>query len=240
MSALKRFLIAAALIAVILMAVHPAQAAGTYTVQTGDTLFSIAAKFHVSVSELATINGVYDVNALFVGQTLTLPNPLPGGFVSAYPTNPNPIYQPFAPANPYVPSVPIYTPPTVIYPAGTTVTTVTSYRAYVVQPGDFLTGIASRFGTTPGAILAANFIADPNLVFIGQQLTIPVTSTSVVPAPPTIRSRPVITGRFYIVQPGDNLFGIAARFGRDAYSIARANGILDLNSIFVGQPLVIP
>jgi LysM repeat protein len=42
------------------------------------------------------------------------------------------------------------------------------------------------------------------------------------------------------VQPGDNLFSIAARFGRDVYNIARANRLLNLNAIYIGQPLVIP
>jgi 2',3'-cyclic-nucleotide 2'-phosphodiesterase/3'-nucleotidase len=46
--------------------------------------------------------------------------------------------------------------------------------------------------------------------------------------------------RVYIVQPGDNLFSIGARFGRDAWAIARLNGILNLNSIYIGQPLAIP
>ncbi len=46
--------------------------------------------------------------------------------------------------------------------------------------------------------------------------------------------------RLYIVQPGDNLFGIAARTGRNAYTIAQANGILNLNAIYVGEPLVLP
>jgi LysM repeat protein len=238
MNALKRVVVAAALVAILILAVNPAKAAGSYVVQTGDTLFSIAARFNVSVSELATINRIYDVNALYIGQTLTLPNPLPSGFVPAYPTNPNLIYQPFSGASPYAPSTPIYTPPMVTYPAGTTVTTVTRYQAYIVQPGDFLSSIAARFGSTPGAILQANFIADPNMIFIGQYLTIPVVSTRVMPA--VIVPRPRLNGQVYVVQPGDNLFGIAARFGRDVYNIARANGILDLNSIFVGEPLIIP
>src|SRR4051812_14678606 len=89
----------------------------TYVAQPGDSLFSIAARFNVSISLLATINRVYDVNQVYVGQVFVLPDPLPGGAPQ----------QPVAyPSNPYVQppayTVPIYTPPTYSYPGGTTVT----------------------------------------------------------------------------------------------------------------------
>lgn len=47
--------------------------------------------------------------------------------------------------------------------------------AYVVQPGDCLYLIAQRFGTTVRAIVAANNIADANLIYVGQRLAIPTT-----------------------------------------------------------------
>jgi LysM repeat protein len=42
------------------------------------------------------------------------------------------------------------------------------------------------------------------------------------------------------VQPGDNLTGIAARFGVNADRLAQANGITDPNMLFAGQVLLIP
>jgi len=215
-----------------------AQGGGTYVVQPGDTLFSIAARFNVSVSDLATINKIYDVNAVYVGQVLSLPAMLPYGYSPAYPVS-------TAPQNPYptqnntggaVYPV-VYTPPT--YPSGTTITTVTTYTSYTVRQGDFLSTIAQRYGTTPEAIMAANSISNPNMIYVGQILTIPKTSTKVI-QPVVYQPRPVYNGRVYIVQPGDNLFGIAARYRTNAWVIARANGILDLNHIYVGQALIIP
>lgn len=44
---------------------------------------------------------------------------------------------------------------------------------YTIQPGDTLTKIASRTGTTVDALAKANNIANPNLIFAGQNLTIP-------------------------------------------------------------------
>lgn len=239
-----------AVVAALALGVAPANAQGqrTYIVQPGDSLFSIASRFNVSISELATINRIYDVNQVPIGQTLLLPNPLPFGFTPTYPTNVTPTMptNPVFPTNPSptnpnpspVYTTPIFTPPIVTFPPGTTVTTVTTYTSYTVRPGDFLASIAQRFNTTPQAILSANAIANPNLIFVGQLLTIPRTTTRTVI--PRVLPRPIFRGRVYVVQPGDNLFSIGARFGRNAWAIAKANGILNLNAIYVGQPLIIP
>ena len=46
-------------------------------------------------------------------------------------------------------------------------------QTYTVQPGDTLSAIAARFGTTADAISQANGIADPNEIEVGQHLNIP-------------------------------------------------------------------
>lgn len=190
------------------------RADGSYVVQPGDSLFSIAVRFNVGISDLATMNHIYDINTIYAGEVLLLPNPLPPGYYTA-----NPIYSP--------PTVPGYTPPP----------TYTTYFSYIVRSGDFLGAIATRFGTTPQAILAANAatIVDPSVLYVGQVLLIP-RSGAIVILPPA----PSYHGNFYIVQPGDTLFSIAARFNRDVYDIARVNGILNLNRIFAGTSLLIP
>lgn len=48
-------------------------------------------------------------------------------------------------------------------------------RTYPVAPGDTLYAIARRFNTTVSALVAANRIVNPNLIYPGQVLTIPVT-----------------------------------------------------------------
>lgn len=45
----------------------------TYVVQPGDTLFGISTKLNVSMDELASLNGITDVNQIKVGQTLKIP-----------------------------------------------------------------------------------------------------------------------------------------------------------------------
>lgn len=62
-------------------------AATTYTVRAGDTLASIAARFGLTVDELAAANNIRDPNTIAVGQVLTIPKkgptptptPLPQG-----------------------------------------------------------------------------------------------------------------------------------------------------------------
>ena len=47
-----------------------------------------------------------------------------------------------------------------------------SYIVYTVASGDVLSGIAPRFGVTVGQIQSWNNIKNPNIISIGQKLTI--------------------------------------------------------------------
>jgi LysM repeat protein len=49
----------------------------------------------------------------------------------------------------------------------------TTPQTYTVVAGDTLTAIALRFGTTVNAIVQANGIVNPNLIYVGQVLNIP-------------------------------------------------------------------
>jgi len=52
---------------------------------------------------------------------------------------------------------------------------------HVVQPGEVLSLIALRYGTTPVAIAMANKLRNPNLVWAGQRLRIPAGSSGAAP-----------------------------------------------------------
>lgn len=45
---------------------------------------------------------------------------------------------------------------------------------HIVQSGETLWSIASRYGVSPQAIMRANGITNPNAIFVGQRLFIPI------------------------------------------------------------------
>ncbi|MFN0027309.1 MAG: LysM peptidoglycan-binding domain-containing protein [Acidimicrobiales bacterium] len=57
-------------------------------------------------------------------------------------------------------------------------------RQYVVVAGDTVSAIAARFGVTVDALRAANNLANPNLIQIGQILTIPSSAGGLLPPGP--------------------------------------------------------
>ncbi|WP_322796877.1 LysM peptidoglycan-binding domain-containing protein [Tepidiforma sp.] len=106
-----------------------------------------------------------------------------------------------------------------------------------VQPGETLSAIALRYGVPLEALAAANGIANPDLIFAGQLLTIAGSSPS-VPPPGAAVGPPA--GRLYLVQPGETLSDIALRHGVTVKALAAANGLHNPDRIFAGQLLTIP
>ena len=115
---------------------------------------------------------------------------------------------------------------------------------YTVQPGDTLTAIADQAGVSVDAIVQLNAIDDPNLIYVGQQLTLPggderpaapARSSNEAPAAPAATADAT-----YVVQPGDTLSAIAAQAGITVDAIVEANGIENPSLIYVGQRLVLP
>jgi LysM repeat protein len=110
----------------------PAPAAGgEYTVQAGDTLYSIALRYGTTVEAIQSANGIVNAWYIRVGQKLIIPQ------------------------------------------GGTSSPPVTGGTTYVVQADDTLYSIAARFGKNVWDIVVANNLADPSLIYVGQVLTIP-------------------------------------------------------------------
>ncbi len=105
---------------------------------------------------------------------------------------------------------------------------------YVVQSGDSLLTIARKFGVDYSALIAANRIANPNFIYVGQHLVIPgvAGTTGTAPTPSSSTT--------YVVQAGDSLSKIARKFNVSLSALIAANGITNSNLVYVGQTLTIP
>jgi LysM repeat protein len=119
------------------------------------------------------------------------------------------------------------------------VVTAVSALTYDVQWGDTLSRIARLFGTSVNDIAQANNISNPDLIYAGQRLEIPIDSEPPPPLPPPVTPLPPAT-TVYVVRAGDTLSAIARRFGTTVTAIAQENGIININFIQIGQQLRIP
>ena len=147
-----------------------------YTVVSGDTLYSIANKYGLTVDELKSLNNLSS-NLLSIGQRLLVK-------------------------------------PT---------TASTTEETYTVKKGDNLYQIALRFDTTVDALKTLNGLTS-NLLSIGQVLKIPSSSSNEI---------------VYTVVAGDNLYQIARRFGTTVAAIMSRNNLTN-NMLSIGQKLIIP
>lgn len=162
----------------------PASGQRTYTVQKGDTLSGIAAKFGTNYQHLADINGIKDPNHINIGQVIRIdsaaPAPAPAatgtyvvkrgdtlsGIATKFGTSVgnlvalNGIKDPNRINEGQVLKVNGHAPAPAPAPA----------RTYTVKPGDTLSGIASRFGTTYQHLAQINGIQNPDHINVGQTI----------------------------------------------------------------------
>lgn len=106
---------------------------------------------------------------------------------------------------------------------------VNKTKQIVISYGDTLSGIAKDYNTTVERLVKLNNILNPNLIYAGETLIVPVNNN-------------VTTGNdiIYIVKRGDTLWNIARSYNVTVRQIANINNIKNPNLIYIGQRLIIP
>ncbi len=140
--------------------------------------------------------------------------------------------------------------------------------------------IAMNYGLSIDQIAAASGIVNPDMIYVGQKLTIPgcgvtgarplatstprggvVVATAIPANPQTANTAPIgmtftpipnantttgsassagVGAQVHIVRQGETLFQISMQYGVPVVDIAAANGIQNINVIYLGQTLTIP
>ena len=226
--------------------------ANIYTVQSGDSLYSIARKFNINVNDLKELNNL-TTNNLSLGQKLLIPT-----------TNTQ------TPTTPEVPQSNTYTVKSgdslyaiarnfnttvddikklnnltsnnlslgqkLLIPTNNTETPTTPQvpqsNTYTVKSGDSLYAIARNFNTTVDVIKSLNNLTSNNLS-LGQKLLIPTNNTE-TPTTPQVPQ-----GNTYTVKSGDSLYSIARSFNTTVDAIKTLNNLTS-NNLSLGQKLLIP
>ncbi len=159
----------------------PAPAYQTYVVQPGDTLIALAERFDTTVDELKSLNNLTS-DTLRIGQELRVPQPAQtyatyvvkqgdtlSSIAAAFDVTPEEI----ARANNLSNQNLLRVGQTLRIPTHTVVPTPRPVRYHVVREGETLTSIAQMYGVTVAQIQAANGLANPNEIYVGQRLQIP-------------------------------------------------------------------
>jgi LysM repeat protein len=158
-----------------------------HTVQTGETLYSIARRYNVTVLAISNRNNITNPNLIFSGQILNIPGLLP--------TGPSPNTEPQTTEEPGedVTDTPSPAPPVETVTSTPTPPPPANERRHVVAQGENLFRIALQYGTTVQAIVQLNGLANPNVIYVGQELRIPPAGQPGETPPPVTTVAPVTT-----------------------------------------------
>jgi murein DD-endopeptidase MepM/ murein hydrolase activator NlpD len=99
---------------------------------------------------------------------------------------------------------------------------------YYVEEGDTLYSIAVKFSTSVEALIEANDIADPSLVYPGLALVIP--------------GYPGVEGvlELEVVEYGENIYSLSRRYRVSVDALTRLNRAVNPGRFYVGQSVIVP
>lgn len=196
MKLINRMLITLSLVAALFLAVTVVRADTTHVVEPGDTLFTIALEYGVSMDAIIEANNIVNPRVIRLGRTLLIPGV--DGTEGSTPT-------PAAPAPTRVaPLPPGQLPPHARYISGGVL--------HTVQPGESLSRISILYNIAMAIIEEANDLTNPRLVYVGQELFIPgvlgqpTPQPTSSPAPAATAAPAATTAPGATAAPSTNLF----------------------------------
>ena len=204
-----------------------------YTVKSGDTLWSVAKKFGISVDELKKVNNLTS-NSLSIGQKLVIPSEKETTNKNVYTVQSGDTL--YSIAKKYDVSVDAIKEANNLPNNTLTIgqiliipTEETDYILYTVVAGDSLYAIARKYGLTMQELMEFNNLGS-TLLSIGQVLKIPAAVEETIP--------PVIETT-YTVKSGDSLYSIAKKYNTTVSDLMTYNRLTS-NLLSIGQVLKIP
>lgn len=230
----------------------------TYRVRSGDTLSSIARRWHITVKSIVQGNRLRS-DRLHSGQrlVLTVPNvarePIRTAAKTSAPSSGHVIYavkrgdslasiaQRYGVSTASLKTTNRLSSNTIragqrlrIPKSGEPIEEETT--TYVVQQGDTLTAIANRYGVSVVKLKRLNRLTS-NALKPGDRLEIPESDAPKAPPAPATAASPRTT--VHSVVSGDTLTSIAERYGTTVAKLRSANGLRS-SRLSIGQRLVIP
>ena len=212
----------------------PESAAGyaPYTIQSGDTLFSIAQRFNSTVEGLIAANAIADGEHIVAGQELLIPSSEPS-FASVYEVQPgDTLYGISKRFNTSIGRLQLLNgiSDSRALIAGSSILVPTldegSFIIYTVADDDTLFSIARRFNIAVPLLKSLNGIAQEGDLRAGQTLLLPRIDGSKYET--------------YEVKAADTLISIARQFGASEAELMRLNGLATNDDIEAGQILLAP
>ncbi|MGB8484117.1 MAG: LysM peptidoglycan-binding domain-containing protein [Acinetobacter bohemicus] len=193
----------------------------SYTVQSGDSLSAISAKYNLGMDYIANINGINRNTGLRVGQRLKLSGEEPvASKVEAKIEKVSAEKQSTEKQN-----------------------TEKQTDTHVVKSGETLSSIAKKYHLQLDYLASLNGLSRTSTVRVGQRLKIegdlPKPETKVEAAIPKAAKSSRNT-EAYTVKPGESLNAIANRSGVTVAELAALNDLNARASLRVGQQIVVP
>ena len=189
-----------------------------HIVKKGETLWSIAQKYNLSVDLIFATNNIANSELISIGQEMKIPSHK-NAVAETNIFNQAVIDQKNNDINNNVSQLENAEP-----------------IVYTVKAGDNLWNISRKYGVSVEVIISVNNLKEKDLLSLGQKLEIPGVGGGISDS--NQKQEPTIVT--YIVVKGDTLWSISQRYDVKMSSIISVNNLKEISRLSIGQKLKLP